>query len=806
MDVQRSSRRLPPLADDSGGALPKTPSQKSLRGQNLLNSSTSKTFHMPKFAEMKDDDQMPPLPRFLLPSQDEAPVNTKYYFMPSFPTKDDAKKMAMFPRDGGDIKPINGKLPPPRHEVLKEVWTTIEHMRGDFMRSIATQESRLDSIATSMARLSDSLSEQAQVGPLLQKLVHMEGIMEQMPKKDDLDLDELALRLQSRMDLPGVFDLKMSTLMREHSQFDAHLSAMMGELRTHVDESVDTAMTHMSKELRITQDMEVAKFEVLMSELTTILQGMDLEYARLKSEGNRRTSRTGKTEKSGSSSEDRESKSEEHDLIDKFKNLTRVRNVGLQAETLTSDAATLTDASLLKKKEKKVLPAQKELPPKLKGRRLSEEVKEKAKYAAMRPMYNVFDYYYTTGWCQYIARSKWFDNVTMACVCLNAVWIAIEIDLNEAAVLTEADVQFQVLENAFCAYFFLEVLIRFLAFKNKKHAFQDLWFIFDFLIVLNMVVETWIIPFILWALQLKSTSLGLDLAMLRMFRIVKLLRLSRITKLLRAIPELVIVIKAIGFASRSVAVFACLWLIMIYCFAVVMRQISDGTEAGKTWFKSVPDAMNTLLLNGILPDHATIVNDISDPTRGSAFYGLVMTCFIVLASITVMYMLVGVLVEVVSKIANNEKETLTVSYLAAEVRNKLHDIGYSDDDSFTKPQLYTLLTSSDMSRLLKEESIDIDSVVDMLDIIYEDLEKFESDMTFEKVIDLLLNSRGSNNASVKNAQDALRIMKQAIKTSSEDMFARIHDEFKIIHSGLDVIKDEVYAKDDPFAGLYAEED
>ena len=188
-----------------------------------------------------------------------------------------------------------------------------------------------------------------------------------------------------------------------------------------------------------------------------------------------------------------------------------------------------------------------------------------------------------------------------------------------------------------------------------------MWFVFDFLIVSNMVVETWLIPLFLLILGVKNSAnlLG-NLTMLRMVRMVKLLRLSRLSKILRTVPELVIIIKAIGFASRSVVIFSALWLVIIYFFAVVMRQLTAGTEAGAAWFSSVPDAMNTLLLNGILPDHANLVNDVSDPSKGSAFFGLVVMAFVVLASITIMYMLVGVLVEVVSKIAADEKENLTV--------------------------------------------------------------------------------------------------------------------------------------------------
>ncbi|CAE7291821.1 DUSP9, partial [Symbiodinium necroappetens] len=89
-----------------------------------------------------------------------------------------------------------------------------------------------------------------------------------------------------------------------------------------------------------------------------------------------------------------------------------------------------------------------------------------------------------------------------------------------------------------------------------------------------------------------------------MARMVKLLRLSRVTRFIRAVPELIIIVKAMGFAARSVLVFFFVWLVIIYVYAVVLRQATDGSDVGIMLFPSVPDAMNSLLLDGLLADYA----------------------------------------------------------------------------------------------------------------------------------------------------------------------------------------------------------
>merc|ERR1712195_339616 len=90
--------------------------------------------------------------------------------------------------------------------------------------------------------------------------------------------------------------------------------------------------------------------------------------------------------------------------------------------------------------------------------------------------------------------------------------------------------------------------------------------------------------------------------------------------------------------------------------------------------------MNTLLLDGILPQHAKTVNDLSG--ADAYFFPLIM-CFIVLSAITVMYMLIGVLVDVISSIAAAEKEGMTISELASELRKLMSSMDRDADAPIT---------------------------------------------------------------------------------------------------------------------------
>lgn len=739
---------------------------------------------------------------------------------------------AFFPRTGDDVI----------QDVRDVLAKATDSMRGELVQIMYAQEdkmqSKLDSIFDIVRGLSDhqnaerereqataAMERAALHGELMEQLTQVTAHLEHMQKKSDFD--DLAVRLLERMDLPGIFDMKMTGLTQKLREFQmeskahtAELARTVEEVRGNLVESVISAskegVVELASEIQNSQDSN-GLFEIVLEEISKVLQNLNLDYLPVSSFAKPRDlvekpSRPNQ-KKSPRSLEDAPESAEEppqdpekHTEIttligakrtfrryqNKYQNMKRVREFGMQTESDRSNASAQTDADLLKGKKKKPLP-QKPPPPQQPAKlKEAEEMKAKARLALIRPQYNVFDYYYNTGMCQRIARSRQFENITVGIVLINAIWIAVEIDNNNALVLSNADLFFQVVENLFCAFFFLEVCIRFGAFARKRHAFRDMWFVFDFLIVTNMLVETWLIPFFLMALNVSdSTSLLGNLTMLRMVRMVKLLRLSRLTKVLRSVPELVIIIKAIGFASRSVAVFSVLWLVLIYFFAIVMRQITAGTDAGATWFSSVPDAMNTLLLHGILPAFAGFVNDISDPNRGNFFFGVIAMIFILLASITIMYMLVGVLVEVVSKIATDEKENLTVSYLAAKVRDKLESNGRNVEAPFKKAELQQLLIEDDIVQLLMSLNVDIVALMDMLDIVFEDLDKEGSDMTFQKLVDLLLNGRGTNQATVRDTKDVLRIVKQCVKVSAQETATRLHEEFSMVHSSLSLIRDEV---------------
>jgi voltage-gated sodium channel len=443
---------------------------------------------------------------------------------------------------------------------------------------------------------------------------------------------------------------------------------------------------------------------------------------------------------------------------------------------------------------------QKQLAKKKSGYADLERKKAKMREALIKPSYNVATFYHTRGFAQRIARSSMFDNVTFFVIALNAIWIAVDTDHNEAIVLIDAHPVFIITENLFCLYFSIELLIRFLAFKNKRKCLKDTWFVFDSILVVGMVIETWVVSIILLLVfgrgKINADGVG-NLSILRMGRMVKIIRMARVARILRSVPELVVIVKSIGAAFRSVSFFLLLTVIILYVYGVAFRQISKDSAIGDQYFSSVTKAMNSLLVEGMLPIYARIINDV---TGASPWYWFLIMTFILLASVTVMNMLVGVLCEVVRTVAEREREAMTVIHVTNELREVMHhfilegmkqrsstgqrssfaaafaNTVRTDSDPGTSPFKLATEDIPDMSRdtfetfmntagviqLLQDCGVDALALMDSMDMIFEEKVKMGArGLRFVDFVEVVLNMRGTNPATVKDVKEQMRLAKLA---------------------------------------------
>jgi len=394
----------------------------------------------------------------------------------------------------------------------------------------------------------------------------------------------------------------------------------------------------------------------------------------------------------------------------------------------------------------------------------ADAMKEKLKAAIGKREYRASDYYSDTGIAQCIAKSALFENVCLLVIGVNTVWIAIDTNFNKAAFILDADPVFSMAENLFCTFFFLEWLVRFLAFRHKRDCLRDRWFVFDSSLMSMMVIETWVVPlvFVLARSGNETLEAGSDvgvwrLTTLRVLRLLRLARMARVVRLMRATPELMVLVKAMGIAMRSVFFTLVILMALIYVFAIAFMQMLEGTPIGERDFSDVLVSMNTLLVFGALPDQKQLIDGVG---AEHVLYRLAMIAYLCLATLTMMNMLVGILVEVINVTSAVEKERLLINTVTAELRRtlSLHGLGTEGDALISRDEFGDFLAKPYALRALKDIGVDAVGLVDFADFIFADAQ----DITFAHFMDTILQLRGSNVATVKDIVDLRKFVTLAL--------------------------------------------
>eukprot|EP00746_Dinoflagellata_sp_MGD_P128027 gnl/MRDRNA2_/MRDRNA2_62472_c0_seq1.p1 gnl/MRDRNA2_/MRDRNA2_62472_c0~~gnl/MRDRNA2_/MRDRNA2_62472_c0_seq1.p1 ORF type:complete len:517 (+),score=100.32 gnl/MRDRNA2_/MRDRNA2_62472_c0_seq1:137-1687(+) len=384
-----------------------------------------------------------------------------------------------------------------------------------------------------------------------------------------------------------------------------------------------------------------------------------------------------------------------------------------------------------------------------------QSVKEQVKRALEKQEpYSVFQYYKdeTESFWPKVAKHPVFENVTLGVITVNAAYIAIDTDWNKAEPLTptntnslmESDAFFQFMEHAFCTYFTFEWIMRFLSFKVKINGLKDGWFIFDSLLVFMMVMETWVL---LIYLKASGSTEGSPIGGTSILRLFRLLRLSRLLRMLRSLPELMILIKGMVTAMKSVMYVMGLLVLITYVFAIAFTQLAVGKDIGFTFFANVSHAMYSLLI------YATFLDDLSaftDALREEMPVLLLLTLiFICVACLTVMNMLIGVLCEVVTTVAENERDEIRTEILADSMREIVSE--FNEELRISYKEFCEILKKPEGIRALDAVGVNPIGIVDFAELFFfEDDPTKSMELTFERFMEVILELRESNQATVKD--------------------------------------------------------
>jgi len=375
---------------------------------------------------------------------------------------------------------------------------------------------------------------------------------------------------------------------------------------------------------------------------------------------------------------------------------------------------------------------------------IKKRVREKAK---QKPeAYNVHDCYKKTGFFSWLAKHSHFENFTLGVIVVNAIWIAVDTDENNAETLLDATWPFVLADILFFTYFVFELFVRFMAFENKLKCLKDGWFCFDTTLVTLYLFD----PFIIALAVAASGGGGIDLptSILRLFR---LARLSRLVRMLKSLPELMIMIKGMVTAAASVSYTLGLLLIFTYVFAIALTQLSIGTHFREQYFNGVALSMYSLIIYGTFLDSLA---EFCDNIREESTPCLIaVTIFVVLASMTVMNMLIGILCEVISAVAEEEKESMITEKVYEKFGSIVHSLDGDSDGNISWSELQKIMDNGDALQALNSVNVDPIGMVDVAeDFFFEEGE--EKQMTFDQFMEMVLDLRGGQQATLKDILSA----------------------------------------------------
>lgn len=301
-----------------------------------------------------------------------------------------------------------------------------------------------------------------------------------------------------------------------------------------------------------------------------------------------------------------------------------------------------------------------------------------------------------------ISLNEKFQHTTLAIIVINALWIGADTEWNHKY-LVDADGNYPlepsavVVENIFCFYFTFEVVVRFLTFRRKCSCFRDAWFVFDSMLVSCMVLETWILALI--GLISGSSDGASFLSNFSALRLLRLLRLTRMARLMRSVPELMTLVKGMVSAAKAVFFILLFLVLLIYVFAIIFTSfIGDATreepepETAEHMFGTLGDSMMSLFTHGVLGDNlsACLQALLDYPNGEGSDLGVVFLwiflVFFATSSMTLLNMLIGVLCEVITQTAAEEKDSIQVGALRMCIEDAFESIDQNADGRVTEAE------------------------------------------------------------------------------------------------------------------------
>jgi len=212
-------------------------------------------------------------------------------------------------------------------------------------------------------------------------------------------------------------------------------------------------------------------------------------------------------------------------------------------------------------------------------------------------------------------------------------------------------------------------------------------------------------------------------------------------------PELMVLIKGMVTAMKSVFYVLCLTLMIAYILAIAICQLSDGYDFQVTYFSTVPLGMYWLFISVAFFDN--MGQFCEAVRRESTVCFMLVGAFVFLVSLTTLNMLIGVLCEVVSSVAQAEGEERRMGTIVDTIQFVMQEIDTDVNGKISYAEFCQILESQEALKSLQSLGIDPVGIIDLAEVMFF-VDGVAVELDFNAFIEMLFDLRECKAATVKD--------------------------------------------------------
>jgi len=236
-------------------------------------------------------------------------------------------------------------------------------------------------------------------------------------------------------------------------------------------------------------------------------------------------------------------------------------------------------------------------------------------------------------------------------------------------------------------------------------------------------------------------------------------------------------------AAASVGYTLGLLLLIAYVFAIALRNlVPTDSDIIDTFLPSVPETIHNLLIYGTFLDNlADFIPALKKDSTPCLILGWM---YIALASMTVLNMLIGVLCQVISAVAEEEKESMMIDKVKDKFTSICAELDENKDGVISWKEFQKILDFPAALSALASVNVDPEGLVDVAEDFFFDDSDRPIGLTFEQFMTMVLDVRGGQEATVK---DVMSMGKRfgAKFINVKGRIESINDKLAAIDSNLD---------------------